>query len=40
MEENRIITARAAVNHVGDCDTTGVIMGNILGATIGYEALF
>lgn len=29
----------AAVNHDGDSDTTGAILGNILGARVGYEAI-
>ncbi len=29
----------AAVNHAGDSDSTGAVMGNILGAAIGYEAI-
>ena len=29
----------AAVNHAGDSDSTGAIIGNILGAAIGYEAV-
>ncbi len=29
----------AAVNHSGDSDSTGAIAGNILGASLGYEAL-
>ena len=29
----------AAVNHVGDSDSTGAITGNILGAAVGYEAI-
>ena len=29
----------AAVNHGGDSDSTGAVMGNILGAAIGYEAI-
>jgi len=29
----------AAVNHGGDSDSTGAIMGNILGAHLGYEAI-
>lgn len=29
----------AAVNHNGDSDSTGAILGNILGAALGYEAI-
>lgn len=29
----------AAVNHSGDSDSTGAILGNILGAAIGYQAM-
>lgn len=29
----------AAVNHGGDSDSTGAVTGNILGATIGYDAI-
>lgn len=29
----------AAVNHSGDSDSTGAIAGNILGASLGYEAI-
>ena len=29
----------AAVNHGGDSDSTGAVTGNILGATVGYEAI-
>jgi ADP-ribosylglycohydrolase len=29
----------AAVNHAGDSDSTGAVIGNILGAAIGYEAI-
>ena len=28
----------AAVNHKGDSDSTGAVTGNILGASIGYDA--
>ena len=30
---------RVSVNHSGDSDSTGAIMGNILGAMIGYDAI-
>ena len=29
----------AAVNHAGDSDSTGAVTGNLLGATIGYDAI-
>ena len=29
----------AAVNHVGDSDSTGAVTGNILGAAVGYDAI-
>ncbi len=29
----------ASVNHTGDSDSTGAILGNILGAAVGYDAL-
>ena len=29
----------AAVNHSGDSDSTGAIVGNIIGAWLGYEAI-
>ena len=29
----------ASVNHGGDSDSTGAVMGNILGAAIGYDAI-
>jgi len=29
----------AAVNHVGDSDSTGAVTGNILGAAVGYNAI-
>lgn len=29
----------AAVNHAGDSDSTGAVAGNLLGATIGYDAI-
>lgn len=29
----------AAVNHGGDSDSTGAVLGNILGAAVGYEAI-
>lgn len=34
---NKAITV--SVNHSGDSDSTGIIVGNILGARLGYEAL-
>ena len=34
--ENALI---ASVNHSGDSDSTGAVLGNILGAAIGYEAI-
>ena len=29
----------AAVNHDGDSDSTGAVAGNILGASLGYDAI-
>ena len=29
----------ASVNHTGDSDSTGAVLGNILGAAVGYDAL-
>ncbi|MCD7882215.1 MAG: ADP-ribosylglycohydrolase family protein [Lachnospiraceae bacterium] len=29
----------AAVNHSGDSDSTGTVTGNIVGASLGYEAI-
>ena len=38
--ENDIESAlRAAVNHNGDSDSTGAVTGNILGASLGYDAI-